>query len=105
MEIEDFAGYEELNLKVPVSARPYVSAVYGFLKEADRLLEFKVSESMRKEFIDLMENTIEYSLKAGQQYQKEKDYKIIENKQKEIDSMIKICRKIVKERENGINVN
>lgn len=100
---EMFAGYEELNLTVPISVKPYIEIVYGIQKEIDRLLEFKVGNVCQNNLNDLIERVVYYSLKAGMQYQKELDNTVLVDMQRQLDVLIKRDGQAAKERKMKVN--
>lgn len=100
---ETFTGYEELNLTIPISVKPYIEIVYGIQKEIDRLLEFKVGNVCQSNFNELIERVVFYSLKAGMQYQKELDNAVLVDMQRQLDVLIKRDGQAAKERKRKVN--
>lgn len=93
----------ELNLKVPKSAEPYISAVYGIEKKLDDLLSFKVGTVCKDQLMDYVEQMIYYALLAGMQQQKEINTGIMMDMQKQLDTLIKRDGQAAKERKRSVN--
>jgi hypothetical protein len=96
-------GYErELNIDVPMSVKPYVSAVYGIEKKLNDLLSFKVGTVCKEQLMDYVEQAIYYALLAGMQQQKEINTGIMMDMQRQLDILIKRDGQAAKERKEKV---
>ncbi len=100
---EKYNGYEkELNIDVPTSVKPYVSAVYGIEKQLDELLSFKVGKVCKDQLMDYVERMIYYAILAGMQQQKEINNAVMMDMQRQLDILIKRDGKAAKERKEKV---